>query len=154
MLERGYVYSLSTFSLYLPQNLQMSSGMICLRDGQIILHDPISSGCEEAATWIDPISRIAVPYQWRTWIRAKEDRLEAKIYAYGRSYYTWIRRGGTVAVNQFLGDVYAVFTYADGRTVEAKCMVSIEHMRTLYRQMNSFEWSSVADGRCGECPCI
>jgi len=117
----------------------MSSGMINIGDKQIILHDPLNSGCEEAATWIDPVSRLVVPYQWRTWIRAKEGTLEAKIYAYGRSYYTWVRRGGTLVVNQFLADADVTFTYADGTVLEDKCMVSIEHMRTLYRQLNSLE---------------
>ncbi|KAF2488962.1 hypothetical protein BU16DRAFT_567925 [Lophium mytilinum] len=137
--QHGFSDNLSFWLMRGDIGKGMSSGMINIGDKQIILHDPTSSGCEEAATWIDPVSRLVVPYQWRTWIRAKEGTLEAKIYAYGRSYYTWIRRGGTLVVNQFLADADVTFTYPDGTVLEEKCMVSIEHMRTLYRQLNSLE---------------
>jgi hypothetical protein len=63
--------------------------------------------------------------------------MEAKIYVYGRLYYTWIRRGDTLVVNQFLADADVTFTYADDTVLEEKCMISIEHMHTLYRQLNS-----------------
>jgi hypothetical protein len=46
-----------------------------------------------------------------------------------------VRRKGTLVINQFCADAETVFTYPDGRVIEAKQMISIEHMRTLYRQL-------------------
>lgn len=112
----------------------MSSAMINIGDKQIVLEDPTSSGVEETAHWIDPESRIVSPYKWKIWVKTAQGTLVSMISAYGRQYYTWIRRNGTLVVNQYVADAETIFTYPDGRVVEAHQMISIEHMRTLYRQ--------------------
>lgn len=56
------------------------------------------------------------------------------MFAYGRAYYTWIRRGGVLIVNQYVANATAKFTFTDGRVVEEPQMASVEQMRTLYRQ--------------------
>ena len=117
----------------------MGSAMVNLGDEQFLLEDPTSSGVEEVMQWIDPVSKILSPYKWRVWVRTKQGTLEARIYAYARQYYTWIRRGGTLVVNQYCADADVEFRHADGRVTQAKQMVSIEHMRTLYRQLSSWE---------------
>jgi len=117
----------------------MSTAMINIGNQQILLEDPTSSGVEEVAQWIDPTSKILSPYKWRVWVRTENGTLESRIYAYARQYYTWIRRGGTLVVNQYCANADSTFTYKDGRKVESKQMISIEHMRTLYRQLSSFE---------------
>jgi len=115
----------------------MSSAMINLGNKQIVLENPTGSGVEEVAQWVDPLSKIVSPYKWRVWIQTPEGKLESHIYAYGRAYYTWIRRGGTLVVNQYCANAESSFTYPDGKVIEAKQLISIEHMRTLYRQMSS-----------------
>ncbi|KAJ5638375.1 hypothetical protein N7490_008254 [Penicillium lividum] len=88
-------------------------------------------GREEVAHWVDPESRILSPYKWKIWIRTEQGTLESMIHAYGRQYYTWIRRNGTLVVNQYCADAETIFKYPDGRVLESKQMISIEHMRTL-----------------------
>lgn len=117
----------------------LGTAMINIGDEQILLEDPTSSGVEEAANWIDPVSKIVSPYRWRAWVRTDKGTLESRIKAYGRQYYTWTRRGGTLVVNQYCADAETEFRYPDGRTVTAKQVVSIEHMRTLYRQLANWE---------------
>jgi hypothetical protein len=112
----------------------MPSAMVNIGDEQIVLEDPTSSGVEEVVHWVDPESRILSPYKWKVWVRTAKGTLVSQIHAYGRQYYTWIRRNGTLVVNQYCADAETVFKYPDGH-VEAKQMISIEHMRTLYRQI-------------------
>ncbi|KAJ5772701.1 hypothetical protein N7520_003230 [Penicillium odoratum] len=112
----------------------MSSAMINIGDRQIFLEDPTSSGVEEVAHWVDPESRILSPYKWKIWIRTEQGTHESLIHAYGQQYYTWIRRNETLVVNQYCADAETIFKYLDGRVLGFQQMISIEHMRTLYRQ--------------------
>ena len=117
----------------------MGTAMVNIGDQQILLEDPAASGVEEFTQWIDPESKILSPYKWRVWVRTEKGTLEARIYAYARQYYTWIRRGGTLVVNQYCADADVTFRFPDGTVKEASQMVSIEHMRTLYRQLSSLQ---------------
>jgi hypothetical protein len=91
-------------------------------------------GIEEAAYWLDPKSKIMVPYKWKLWMITAEGKLEAEVLAYARGYYTWIRKHGTMVVNQLQADSKTKFTFNDGRVIEVPQIGMIEHMRTLYRQ--------------------
>ena len=117
----------------------MGTAMVNIGDRQFLLEDPTASGVEEVAQWIDPDSKILSPYKWRVWVRTEQGTLEARIHAYARQYYTWIRRGGTLVVNQYCADADVTFRFPDGTVKEASQMISIEHMRTLYRQLSSLE---------------
>jgi hypothetical protein len=91
-------------------------------------------GIEELAYWLDPKSKLMIPYKWRVWANVPQGRLESEVWGYGRGYYTWIRKHGTMVVNQYLADSKSTFTFKDGRVLQAPQMAMIEHMRTLYRQ--------------------
>jgi len=99
---------------------------------------PVSNaegGIEEVATWLDPKSLIMSPYRWKIWMNTEKGRFETYVWGYGRGYYTWIRKHGTMVVNQYLADAKSKFTFKDGRVIEApNQMGMIEHMRTMYRQ--------------------
>lgn len=114
-----------------------SVAMINIDNKQIVLKDPSSSGVEEIANWVDPLTRILSPYKWRVWVRIDQGTLETHIHAYQRAYYTWVRRGGILVVSQYCADAETTFTYPDGTVKLALQMISIEHMRTLYRQLSS-----------------
>ncbi|KAI9743667.1 MAG: hypothetical protein M1818_002983 [Claussenomyces sp. TS43310] len=91
-------------------------------------------GIEEVAYWLDPKSKIMIPYRWRVWMQTEVGRLESEVHGYGRGYYTWIRKHGTMVINQYQADSTSKFTYTDGRVLQGPQMAMIEHMRTLYRQ--------------------
>ena len=92
-------------------------------------------GIEEVAYWVDPKSRILSPYKWKVWMKTSKGRLDAYVGGYARGYYTWIRKHGTMVVNQYQADSKSTFTFDDGRKLEAPTQLAmIEHMRTLYRQ--------------------
>lgn len=95
-------------------------------------------GIEETAYWIDPKSKIVSPYKWQVWMTTPKGRLQATVNGYARGYYSWIRKHGTMVVNQYQADSKSTFTYSDGRVLEAPTQLAmIEHMRTLYRQPES-----------------
>lgn len=91
-------------------------------------------GIEELAYWLDPKSKIMIPYKWRVWANVPVGRLESEVWGYGRGYYTWIRKHGTMVVNQYIADSKSKFTFKDGRVLESPQLAMIEHMRTMYRQ--------------------
>lgn len=91
-------------------------------------------GIEETLYWLDPKSKIQIPYRWKVWFNTPVGRMESEVYGYGRGYYTWIRRHGTMVVNQYLADASSKLTLNDGSVVESKQQSMIEHMRTMYRQ--------------------
>ena len=93
---------------------------------------------EETAYWLDPKSKIMSPYKWKITMITEKGKLEVDVWGYGRGYYTWIRKHGTMVVNQSICDAKAKFTFKDGRVLEAPDQMSMcEHMRTLYRQPES-----------------
>jgi len=99
---------------------------------------PVSNhdgGIEECAYWLDPKSKLMIPYRWKVWANVAVGRLESEIWGYGRGYYTWIRRHGTLVVNQYQADSKSTFTFKDGKVLEAPNQIAtVEHMRTMYRQ--------------------
>jgi len=109
------------------------TGVVNIGKDSFTVHEA-EGGIEEVAYWLDPKSKLMIPYKWRVWMNTAKGRLEADVYGYGRGYYTWIRRHGTMVVNQYLADSNSKFKYKDGRVVDAPQMAMIEHMRTLYRQ--------------------
>lgn len=111
-----------------------AGGMINIGGQQLSMPDHKSATVDETAHWLDPKTKIMQPYRWRVTMRMAEGTLEADVFAYGRAYYTWVRRGGVLVVNQYVANTHAAFTYSDGRVVEEDQMASVEHMRTLYRQ--------------------
>ena len=89
---------------------------------------------EETLYWLDPKSKINIPYRWKVVFETPAGRLQAEVYAYGRGYYTWLRRHGTMVVNQYTADAAVKLTQKDGTVLEEKHQSMVEHMRTLYRQ--------------------
>lgn len=63
--------------------------MINVGGEQIGLDDPTSRGVEELAHCVDLQSNIQ-PYKWSVMMRTEKGTLEAVIYAYATTYYTWI----------------------------------------------------------------
>lgn len=111
-----------------------AGGMINIQGDQVSLLDHNSGVVEELAHWIDPKTKILQPYRWKVTMKTKLGVLEAIVFAYSRAYYTWVRRGGVLVVNQYVADTDVVFTFEDGRQIVKHQMASVEQMRTLYRQ--------------------
>jgi len=102
--------------------------------GESIPVDGDKGGIEETLYWLDPKSKLMIPYRWKVWMETEKGRLESLVYGYARGYYTWIRKHGTMVVNQYTADADSKFIFKDGKVVESKQMNMIEHMRTMYRQ--------------------
>lgn len=68
-------------------------------------------------------------------MQTEKGTLEAVMHAYATAYYTWIRRGGVLAVNQYVANTEARFTYTDVRVTREAQMASVESMRTLCKQL-------------------
>lgn len=94
----------------------------------------VQGGIEETAYWLDPKSKLQIPYRWKVWMETEKGRLESTVYGYARGYYTWIRKHGTMVVNQSTADADSKFIFKDGKVIDSKQMNMIEHMRTMYRQ--------------------
>ncbi|KAF2813039.1 uncharacterized protein BDZ99DRAFT_556199 [Mytilinidion resinicola] len=96
------------------------------------------AGVEEVGFWLDPKTNQVNPRKWRVWAVVEgKGRLEAVVTAYGRAYYTWVRQGGVVLVNQFVADAVCTWTREDGTRVVEEQMAMNEYMRTLYVQPTS-----------------
>ncbi|OCK82446.1 hypothetical protein K432DRAFT_380396 [Lepidopterella palustris CBS 459.81] len=91
-------------------------------------------GIEETFYWLDPKSKLMIPYRWKVWMETDKGRLESEVWGYARGYYTWIRKHGTMVVNQYTADSTSKFIHKDGRIITSPQMCMIEHMRTMYRQ--------------------
>ena len=117
----------------------MGTAMINVGDEQIHSQDASACGVEEAQNWHDPESRTISAFRWRVWVRTSRGVLESRINAYGRQNYTWVRRGGTIIVTQYCADAETEFRFNDGKVVSSKQLISIEHMRTFYRQISSLQ---------------
>jgi hypothetical protein len=135
----GYSEGLDWFLMRSDVGKGLGTAMINVGDEQILLEDPSSCGVEENGNWIDPQSRVVTPFKWRVWIRTPRGNLETLVQSYARQYYTWVRRGATLIVNQHCADAQTDFTFPDGRKISEKQMVSIEHMRTFYRQLSTIQ---------------
>ncbi|OGE54720.1 hypothetical protein PENARI_c005G11140 [Penicillium arizonense] len=125
-----------SFSFYtLTRDVSQSSTFMLNIDGETLASVGEDVSITEAEHWLDPKTNQMNPRKWRLRATTAKGRLEAVVTAYGRAYYTWIRRGGTLLVHQFVADCEARFTFADGTILEEKQMVaSLEYMRTLYHQ--------------------
>ena len=128
-------FSKTVSSILIAGEGKRAGGMVNIGGRQLSLPDHKSATIEDTASWLDPKTKIMQPYQWRVSMRKAEGTLEAETFAYGRAYYTWIRRGGVLLVKQFVANTRATFTYPDGRVVTEDQMASIEQMRILYRQL-------------------
>jgi hypothetical protein len=94
-----------------------------------------SVSIQEVEQWLDPKTNQMNPRKWRLRATTAEGQLEAVVTAYGRAYYTWVRKGGSLVVHQYVADCEARFEGTDGTVVEEKQMVSsLEYMRTFYHQ--------------------
>jgi hypothetical protein len=90
----------------------------------------------EEGKWLDPKTNQMNPYKWRVQADTDKGKLDAVVSAYGRGFYTWTRKNGSLLVNQYLADCVATFTRTDGRVIKSNQVASLEYMRTLYRQAN------------------
>lgn len=107
-------------------------------DGKtLVANDVKNAWTEEIETWKDPKTNQINPCKWHAWANLPEGRLDAKVSAYGRGFYTWTRVGGTVLVHQYVADSTVKFTRKDGSIIEEKGLASIEYMRVLYYQPSS-----------------
>jgi len=88
----------------------------------------------EIGYWHDPKTNQTNPHKWESFIITDVGRLDATVTAYKRGFYTWIRRGGTLVVHQYVADCKATFTKTDGTVIESNQVASFEYMRTLYKQ--------------------
>ncbi|KAI9743689.1 MAG: hypothetical protein M1818_003005 [Claussenomyces sp. TS43310] len=88
----------------------------------------------ETAHWLDPKTNQLNPYQWQTTALLSAGRLDSTVTAFGRSYYLWVRNGGTVLVHQFVANCVSTLTRPDGSTLTEDGVAFLEYMRTLYVQ--------------------
>jgi hypothetical protein len=123
-----------TWMLYLADAGPLGSAMITFDDEQVICDDPGRISVTEIGHWLDPRSHQITPCKWRVTIRTDRGELEATINGYGRAYYPWVRRGGSIVCNQFMADAAAIFRYPDGSIVESKQLAVVDNVRQFYAQ--------------------
>ncbi|OCK75644.1 hypothetical protein K432DRAFT_429279 [Lepidopterella palustris CBS 459.81] len=85
-------------------------------------------------TWFDPKTNQINPRTWKVTAVTEKGVLDATVSAYGRYFYTWVRRGGTILVHCYIADTIATFTRDDGTVVSERQVAMVEYMRTLYNQ--------------------
>ncbi|KAJ5924921.1 hypothetical protein N7454_007560 [Penicillium verhagenii] len=124
------------FSFYtLTRDVSQSSTFMLNIDGETLASVGENVSIRETEHWLDPKTNQMNPRKWKISAVTAKGKLEAVVTGYARAYYSWIRRGGTLLVHQFVADCEARFIRTDGTVVEDKQMVaSLEYMRTLYHQ--------------------
>lgn len=136
MHGHNWVHAFSDeFSWYMLANTagKRSTGMVTINGEVLAASTPQNVWFEIAEEWLDPQSKQIVPRKWRAYIRTEKGTLEAEMVAYGRSYWTWNRRGGVIIVYALVGQTSSTFTYNDGRVLSTPKQLSfVEHMRTLH----------------------
>jgi hypothetical protein len=109
-------------------------GMVTFGDRQLVVSGSENASIEELDHWLDPKTRQMNPRKWRVRMHTEDGDLDATVTAYGRGYYTWLRRGGTILVHQYVADAEATFTFNDGTVLTSKQLSFNEFMRTFYIQ--------------------
>ena len=129
----GWGKSLSFYCL--TRDLGRSSTFMLNIEGEtLVTQGSENAWMEEADFWLDPKTNQMNPRKWKLRAQTDKGQFEATITAYGRAYYTWIRKGGALLVHQFCADSDAKFTKHDGSVIEEHQVASLEYMRTLYIQ--------------------
>jgi hypothetical protein len=98
---------------------------------------------KEKESWLDPKTKQVNPRSWLVQATTELGKFEAIVTGYGRYYYTWTRRGGTLLVHCYMADVLATFTKNDGTVIQEKQLGMVEYMRTLYNQNQSQQVESL-----------
>jgi len=108
--------------------------MITIDDESFVIQGNEYAWTEELDHWLDPKTNQVNPRTWRVRAIMEKGTLDATVTAYGRWFYTWVRRGGIILVHTFMADSVATFTRKNGSVVEEKHVAMVEYMRTLYNQ--------------------
>lgn len=74
-------------------------------------------------------------------MQTEKGTLEAVMYAYATTYYTWIRRGGVLVVNQYVANTEARFVYGCSShqgSADGKCGKYAYALQATARSVNVY----------------
>jgi hypothetical protein len=130
----GKEFSFWTMGTDVGNNTESIQMFINIDNQTIIVEEPLYAQINALENWFDPKTNQINPRKWKITAITELGTLDATVSAYGRYYYTWIRRGGTILVHSYIADTVATFTRKDGTVVSENQVSMVEYMRTLYNQ--------------------
>ncbi|KAF2802331.1 uncharacterized protein BDZ99DRAFT_483059 [Mytilinidion resinicola] len=130
----GKQFSFWTMGTDIGNDTQSIQMFINIDNQTIIVEEPLYAQINALNSWFDPKTNQINPSKWKITSITELGTLDATVTAYGRYYYTWIRRGGTILVHSYIADTVATFTRKNGTVVSEKQVSMVEYMRTLYNQ--------------------